>query len=104
MAKLKDIAKLVRTKNAKSFLLTIDIMFDDEATYQKVKRSGIINKQLISRLYSTPVDNILFVEYDEGYAFKATIPRPIVQGDIGDGDIYGGQHHGPLLEIEIPGL
>ena len=104
MTKLKDIAKLIRSKNAKSFLLTIDIMFEDEKTYQKVKKSGIINKQLISQLYNTPIENILFTECDEGYAFKATIPRPIVQGDLGDGDIYGGQLHGPLLEVDIPGL
>ena len=35
-------------------------------------------------------------------AFKATIPRRIPSGDIGDTDIYGAQQHAPLLDVEVP--
>ena len=33
MTKLHELASLIRSKNAGPFQLTIDIMFDDQATY-----------------------------------------------------------------------
>ena len=35
-------------------------------------------------------------------AFKATLPRLVPAGDIGDTDVYGAQQHAPLLEVDIP--
>jgi hypothetical protein len=102
MTKLYQLAKLIRSKNAKPFLLTIDIIFDDKETYLKVKETGIINRELFSVLYAVPLENVLYVEYDEGLAFKITIPRPITQGDITDGDVYGCQQIGDLPDLEIP--
>jgi hypothetical protein len=34
-------------------------------------------------------------------AIKASMPRPIFQGELADGDCYGGQQYVPLLEIEV---
>ena len=102
MTKLKDLAKLVRSKNAKPFLLTIDIMFENIDKYGRVKKSAVLSKELFSKLYRVSSDNIMLIEDDLGYAFKVTIPRPIIQGDLGEGDLYGGQQHSPLLELEIP--
>ena len=39
MEKLSKLAKLIRSKNAGPFELTIDIMFDNEANYLRVKNS-----------------------------------------------------------------
>ena len=78
-------------------------MFDQEKNYLRAKESGVITKSMISRLYGIETRNILLIEYDEGFAFKITFPRPIVQGNIGDGDQYGGQLSGPLMNIEVPG-
>ena len=36
MAKLRDIARVVRGKNAGALYLTLDVMFDDDATYRRV--------------------------------------------------------------------
>lgn len=102
MTKLSKLAKLIRSKNAKPFLLTIDIIFDDPKIYQKVKKSGIISKELFAKMYNVPVSNVLYVEYDEGLSFKATIPRPVVQGDPGDSDLYGCQQIGELPDLEVP--
>ena len=101
MAKLKDLATIIRSKNAGAFQLTLDIIFDDQETYQKVKNTGIINKKLFSKLYQVPESEVEFVEYDQAYAFKGTIPRWHGSGDIGDSDIYGAQQHAPLLDVDI---
>jgi hypothetical protein len=39
---------------------------------------------------------------DHALAFKASIPRPVTQGDVGDSDGHGGQQYAPLMAIEVP--
>lgn len=102
MAKLKDIAKACKSKNAGPFELTLDIMFEDAATFDRVRRTGIINADLIAALYHVPVESVIFTEYPPAFAYKATIERRIASGAVGDTDVYGAQQHAPLLEVEIP--
>jgi hypothetical protein len=102
MAKLWELAKLVRAKNAGPFTLTFDIVFADAETYQRVKRSGVIDGALFARLYRVPEDQVLFFEHDRALALKASIPRPAASGDLEDTDVFGGQQHGPLVDLEIP--
>ena len=40
MATLGELAKLVRSKNAGPFWLTIDIMFDDADAYRRARRGN----------------------------------------------------------------
>lgn len=102
MARIRDIAVTCRSKNASPFLVTLDIVFPDSETFAKVQASGVISKELISRLYSVPVDDVLLVEYPPANAFKATIPRLYGSGDVEDTDVYGAQQHAPLMDVEVP--
>jgi hypothetical protein len=102
MTKLWELAKLVRAKNAGPYTLTFDILFSDAATYQQVKQSGVITPELFARLYRVPLEDVLFFEHDSALALKASIPRPVSSGDLEDTDIFGGQQHGPLVDLEIP--
>jgi hypothetical protein len=101
MARLWELAALVRSKNAGPFMLTFDIIFADEKVYRQVKASGTLNRGLFARLYGVPEAEVLFFEYDPALAFKASIPRPVPAGDLGDTDVFGGQQHGPLADLEI---
>jgi hypothetical protein len=101
MTKLAELAKLIRSKNAGPFELTIDIMFDDPATYERVKRSSALSREVVARLYGVKPDVVKFFHADKAYAIKATIPRPVFQGDVGDSDGHGGQQYAPLMDIEI---
>ena len=102
MAKLWELARLVRAKNAGPFTLTFDILFADAETYERVKRSGVITRELFARLYRVPEEQVLFFEHDRALALKASIPRPAASGDLEDTDVFGGQQHGPLVDLEIP--
>jgi hypothetical protein len=102
MALLKDLAQVIKTKNAGPFQLTIDIVFEDAAVYHRVKQSGIVDAALFARLYKTAVEDVLFTPYDAANAFKATLPRRIPSGDPGDSDVYGAQQHAPLLDLQLP--
>jgi hypothetical protein len=102
MVKLKHIAKACKSKNAGPFHITLDIMFDNPALFQRVRETGVITAELIASLYRVRTQDVLFTEYPPALAWKATLPRRIPSGAVGDTDIYGAQQHAPLLDIEVP--
>ena len=102
MARIRDIAKVCKSKNAGPFDLTIDVVFADDATFEKVRATGVLSPALFARLYGVEERDVLFTPYPAGRAFKATLPRLVPAGEVGDTDVYGAQQHAPLLEVEIP--
>jgi hypothetical protein len=102
MTPLADLTSLIRSKNAGPFSLTFDIMFADQASYWRVKKSGVLTKALFAEMYHAPAERVKFFECDNALAFKFSIPRAHPSGDLGDGDLHGGQQFAPLLQIQIP--
>jgi hypothetical protein len=102
MPRIREIAKACKSKNAGPFELTIDVVFDDKKLFERVRATGVLGPALFAKLYHVKPEDVLFTEYPAGNAFKATIPRRVPAGDIGDTDVYGAQQHAPLLEVEIP--
>lgn len=102
MPPIREIAQVCKSKNAGPFELTIDVVFDDPAMFGKVKKTGILSPALFARLYGVREEDVLFTVYDAALAFKATLPRLVPAGEIGDTDVYGAQQHAPLLEVDIP--
>ncbi len=102
MALIKDVAKVCKSKNAGPFELTIDVVFEDEATFRRVKETGVLCPALFARLYTVPEEHVLFTPYDAAFAFKATLPRLVPAGEFGDTDVYGCQQHAPLLDVDLP--
>jgi hypothetical protein len=102
MAKLGELARLIRSKNAGPFELTFDIMFDDKESFQRVKESNALSRAVIGEIYRVPLEDVKFFIIPQALAFKASIPRPRFQGDLLDSDGHGGQQYAPLIDIEIP--
>jgi hypothetical protein len=102
MARLMDLATVIRSKNAGPYEITFDIMFDAPEVYEQVKRTGVLNRELFARLYHVRPEEVFFTTYDAAYAFKGTLPRRTSAGDVEDTDVYGAQQHTPLLTIEVP--
>ena len=102
-ARLGDIAKFLRSKNSGPFKLTIDIFFHQREDYEKVRSSGVLNKELVSRLYQLKdLEQISIIEFEPVSAIKITFPRRIPSGNIGDPDIYGAQQYAPIYDLEVP--
>lgn len=100
---LKELAVVIRSKNAGPYELTLDMIFRDAASYARVKASGFFTPELFARLYSTTPNRVLkLVFFDPANAVKVTLARPRVCGDPGETDVYGAQQHAPLLELSIP--
>lgn len=104
MAKLKEIAKIIRSKNAGPYEITFDIMFPDKESYEKAKKSGVLCEETICKLYHIkPEDIIAQLFFEPALAYKFTLKRlgQALQGSVGDSDTFGTQQHAPLLDIEI---
>jgi len=100
---LTDITTIIRSKNAKPFLFTLDIFFDSLEHYEKAVESGVINKQLIAGMYQLKgEEQVEIYNFAQAWAIKITIPRTVASGGIGDTDIYGAQQHAPLYSLKIP--
>jgi hypothetical protein len=99
---LSDYAAIIRSKNAGPFVLTFDILFADDESYQTVKRSGALNAEMFAKLYHMPVEKVRFFECDLARAFKFSIPHPTTQGHLGAADQHGGQQFIPLISVPIP--
>jgi hypothetical protein len=100
---LGELAQVVRSKQAGPYRLTLDVVFDDPAVYQRVRRSGAINAERVARLYGvTPETITRLIDFEPGQAFKITMKRHLPAGDPGDTDVYGACQAAPLLDLEVP--
>jgi hypothetical protein len=78
MARLEDLASVLRSKNAGPFQITVDILFDNDESYRRVRDSGVLTPEKIAPLYDVYGQHVF------------------------DRDVYGAQQHGPLAALEIP--
>ena len=101
MPELWQFTKLIRSKNAGPFELTFDIMFKDAESFRTVMASGKLTPELISRLYKSELKHVKFFVIEPLLTVKISIPRPVFSGNVEDTDIYGGQFHGPLVQLPI---
>jgi hypothetical protein len=101
--KLSSLAKTIRSKNAGVDRITFDIIFPDEASYEKVKSANVLSRKSVATLYGIEESRIAdFVFFDPAHAIKFTISRNRPSGSPGDSDIFGSQQYAPLLDIEVP--
>lgn len=96
------LAALIRSKNAGPFVVTVDVMFDRWDTYERVRTSGVLTRQSIAELYGLDPVDVSLTEDDASLAIKASFPRRAVSGSVGDTDVFGGQFHGPLVDMRLP--
>ena len=101
MARLDQIARVIRSKNAGPFCLTLDVLFGDEASYKRVVDAKAITRERMAALYQQPVDNVQVYHHPVALAMKVSIVRPVPAGSVADTDLYGAQQHVLLYPIEV---
>jgi hypothetical protein len=100
---LKEIAKVIRSKNSGPFEITFDIIFRSKDDYLRFKETNVLTKELFCTLYKvSPAKIITFGYFDILNAVKVTIPRSRPQGSVGETDMHAAQQHAPLLDILVP--
>jgi hypothetical protein len=100
---LGDVASVLRSKIAGPYEVTLDVMFPDDATYEKVKSANVLSAAVVAKLYNIPEDKIkVAMWWPNARAFKATIPRGRASAGFQETDTHGSQQHAPLLFIRLP--
>lgn len=97
--RLRDLARVIRSKNAGPTLLSIDLMFATRADFDRAAAASALRPEAMAALYG--VGEARVTPCPAALALKIVIPRRIVAGSPGDGDVYGAQQHGPLLDLEL---
>ena len=98
---LADVAQVIRSKNAGPRTLTLDIMFADSQTYERVVSSGAINAAKVASLYGVDAQTVRVTPYPAAHAIKISMARAVTAGNPGDRDVYGAQQHAPLLGLLV---
>ena len=102
MKKLYELAKMIRSKNAGPFMESIDILFADRATYDKVLATGALSAAAVASLYGIDENSVSQHNLPLANAVKFSFPRKHPSGDFLDDDLYGCQQHQPMVNLEIP--
>ncbi|BAS28120.1 DUF4387 domain-containing protein [Limnochorda pilosa] len=101
--KLTELARIIRSKNASPFITTVDVIFTDEAAFERAKTSGVLTRENIAALYRVPPSSVLGVWFvDLCLAAKASFLKPLASDEFDSADLYGAQQHVPMLELDIP--
>jgi len=99
--RLRDAARVLRSKNAGPLTVTLDLMFESKDRYDLAVQSPALTPQALARAYNIPPADVSVIPVPLALAIKVVLPRPMVAGSPGDRDVYGAQQHRPLLEIEL---
>lgn len=103
MTTLGELATILRSKNAGIAYITLDVLFANRNSYEAAK--AVITREAIAAAYGIEPSAITdFLAFDEGWAIKATLPRPRIAGGegLGETDLYGSGQYAPLLDIDVP--
>ena len=76
---LAEIAKTIRSKNAGVDRITFDLIFAERADYELVRRSGVVSRSAVCRIFGIEDSRITdYVEFDPALAIKFTISRSTI--------------------------
>jgi hypothetical protein len=105
---LGDISKLLRSKNAGPFEITLDVMFDLETEYRLVKGSELLNTASMAKLFGIAEDDIVWDGFfDQALAYKVTVPRlrngkPAASGGYMENDVHASQQYIGFMNLALP--
>mgnify|MGYP001323334414 FL=1 len=99
MARLGNIVRKIRSKNAGPFWLTIDIFCVDSGNFQKVQKA--LSTSVVAALFNEEEANIHQFNIEQLNVIKFSLPRPHIQGTAGDTDMHGASYAVLLEEWDM---
>ena len=101
MTELWEVAKLIRSKNASPWELTIDIMFDSQDDFALVAGSNFAEPSTYAQIFHVENSAIRLFLHEAALAIKVSLPRPTSAGSLNETDVFGGQFHSPLVHLTV---
>ena len=101
MAKLRDICRNVRSKNAGPFWVTVDLFFDSAESFARYHAHPAIGREAIAALYGVDPAHVKRFPVASLNVVKLSYPRMHPQGGMLERDMHGGQQFVRLLDVEL---
>jgi hypothetical protein len=100
--KLHELASVVRSKNAGPFLITVDVFFPEQESYERVRASGVLEPDSVARLYGLPVEDVVGSFWEpRALGAKVTFRKRPSINDVSCTDVFGSHQHIPIAYAEI---
>jgi len=99
---LREITKVLRSKNAGPFTITFDLLFRTKEDLERVVEANILGVERVAGYLKCPQSDIEVYVYPPANAIKITVPRRHSSGSFDDSDVFGCQQHAWMLDIEVP--
>ena len=90
--------RLIRSKDAGPFMLTVDLFCHDADAYSRVVGTGVVTPALFAETFGVDETSVEIHPVESINAIKVSFPRRVPSGELADDDITGGQAYGPLVE------
>lgn len=91
-------AKVLRSKNAGPFVITLDVIFGTQADFESVRSK--IEAARLAEAYAVPVEDVVGIDFVPALkAMKASFKRRLPCGHPGDPDCYGMNQEQPLARL-----
>lgn len=105
---LADVSRILRSKNAGPYEITIDVMFFTKEIYHRIQNSDLLSAETISKALNVRREDIIWMGFFEpALAFKVTIPRfrcgkMTSAGSFMEEDMHGSQQHTSIAQLKLP--
>ncbi|MBA4010664.1 MAG: DUF4387 domain-containing protein [Phenylobacterium sp.] len=101
MARVKDVCRHVRSKNAGPFWVTIDFFFDGPESFARYADSPVLGPELFARLFGADPALVKRFAAPSLNVVKVSYPRAAPQGGMVERDMHAGQQYVRLLDVEL---
>ena len=101
MARLREVCRHVRSKNAGPFWVTVDIFFVDRAAFDRYHDHPALSGERFSTLFGNDPATLRRTPVAALNVVKLSYPRPRAQGWAGERDMHSGQQYVRLMNIEL---
>ncbi|KAJ0296861.1 hypothetical protein COL5a_004915 [Colletotrichum fioriniae] len=105
---LSDISRVLRSKNAGPYEITMDVIFESESIFRAIRESELLSPINVAEALGISESDIVWAGFFEpALAFKVTIPRfrggkKASAGSFMENDIHGSQQHLGLSVLKLP--
>jgi hypothetical protein len=101
MAKISEVCRHVRSKNAGPFWVTVDFFFKDAEMFDRYAGSDALGPDLFARLFDTDPGLVKRIPVKSLSMVKVSYARPHPQGWMGERDMHQGQSFARLLNEDV---
>ncbi len=101
MAKLGEVCRHVRSKNAGPFWITVDLFFRNASDFARYVGAPAIGIDMVAAVFDVDAAQVKRFAIPDLNVVKFSYPRRQPQGWAAERDMHGGQQYVRLLDVDL---